>query len=207
MNFWPAAWLAAQRSILLAGADADADAAGADAAGADADARATGDVRLGAEAGCAERAIADLAELATAAPHPAPTDGYAAVLSVVHLARLDDPVDALVRARRALCPGGRLLLLEPNRRTGWRGIAADLATPLLRLATGLRADLPVPALVREAGFTITSVERTTMPTPVAPLRSFVRLVAVPTPHELASPPAAVAGDADRVTPSVPGGRR
>jgi hypothetical protein len=50
--------------------------------------------------------------------------------------------------------------------------------PLVRASTGLRIDHPVPALVRASGFTITSIERKSMPALWVPFRSVVELTAV-----------------------------
>jgi hypothetical protein len=101
------------------------------------------------------------------------------VVGVLALATADDPAALLRRARAALAPGGRLLLFEPYRRAGWAGVATRWSAPLVRALTGLRVDLPVPALVREAGFVIATIERVTMPTPIAPLRSFCVVVTCP----------------------------
>lgn len=109
---------------------------------------------------------------------PAPSPPPHALLGVAALAGGDgDPLELLDRARLALAPGGRLLLLEPYRRTRWIGRLADLTAPGLRRITRLRLDLPVADLVRRAGFVIASVERVSMPTLIAPLRSFCLIVA------------------------------
>lgn len=128
-------------------------------------------------------------ELLTRTPHepvalesllrePTPRPAPQALLGVTALAAADvDPLELLQRARVALAPGGRLLLLEPYRRTRWIGRLADLSAPGLRRITRLQLNLPVPDLVRRAGFVIASVERVSMPTLIAPLRSFCLIVA------------------------------
>ena len=102
-----------------------------------------------------------------------------AVVGVLALAATDDPAALLERARADLAPGGRLLLFEPYRPAGWAGRFARRTAPLVRACTGLRTDHPVPALVRRAGFVIATIERVTMPTPIAPLRSFCLVVTCP----------------------------
>jgi hypothetical protein len=67
--------------------------------------------------------------------------------------------------------------LEPHRPPGARGWLADRLARLVRARYLVRPDLPVPALVRDAGFVISSIERFTMPTRVLPLRPFVQIVA------------------------------
>lgn len=100
------------------------------------------------------------------------------VISVLRLSLVGtDPSEFLAKARAALPPGGRLVLLEPYRRPRWAGRLADLAAPLLRRLTGLQVNLPVPAMVRDAGFVIASIERVTMPTAIGPLRRFCLIVA------------------------------
>ncbi len=114
-------------------------------------------------------------------PDQPPAASVRAVIGVTALAGLaahgGEPLELLQRARVALAPGGRLLLVEPYRRSRSAGRLADLLAPPLARLTGLRPNLPVPHLVRQAGFTIASVERVTMPTLLAPLRSFCLIVA------------------------------
>lgn len=125
-----------------------------------------------------------LPDVLDAAKHQ-PLTGLTHVVAVAELARcrnVHGAREALVAARQALGPGGRLTLVEPYRRTGrvWGLVAAW--SPLWRLVLGLRSDLPLPALVRDAGFTLASVERFTMPTLFPPLRSFCSIVGlVPVP--------------------------
>ena len=56
---------------------------------------------------------------------------------------------------------------------------------MVRALTGVRVDLPVPVLVRNAGFVIATIERVTMPTPIAPLRSFCLVVTCPVDEDRA----------------------
>lgn len=120
---------------------------------------------------------------------PAGTD----VVGVATLAASAEPAALLALAAQALGPGGRLMLFEPYRRPRWSGMLADLAAPALRKLTRLQVNLPVPALVRQAGFVIATIERVSMPTPIAPLRSFCLIVAYPT--GAVQPAAASAGQA------------
>jgi hypothetical protein len=120
-------------------------------------------------AGGADRALVDVL-----AGEPFDT-----VISVLHLAGVDDARRRLAALRAVLHPSGHLSAVEPYRRVGWRGAVAGASMPLVRASTGLRIDHPVPALVRAAGFTIVSIERKTMPGLWVPFRSVVELTAVP----------------------------
>jgi SAM-dependent methyltransferase len=99
-------------------------------------------------------------------------------LCVLRLAVEDHPADVLGAVAKALRPDGRLLLIEPYRRPRWNGRVTDLAAPWVRSTVGLRVNHPVPALLRQAGFVVASIERFTMPTVVAPLRSFCQVIAL-----------------------------
>ena len=119
----------------------------------------------------------ELDELGCAAPVGLP--GSFDVLGVASLATTADPAAVLRRARAAMGPDGRLLLFEPYRRARWWGTLTDVVAPLVRRLTGLKVNLPVAALVREAGFTIGTIERVAMPTSIVPLRSFCLIVGYP----------------------------
>ncbi len=101
------------------------------------------------------------------------------VLGVVSLARSAEPAALLRKARAVMSSDGRLLLLEPYRRARWSGTLTDVVAPLVARLTGIEVNLPVAALVREAGFVIGTIERVTMPTPIVPLRSFCLIVGYP----------------------------
>ncbi len=123
------------------------------------------------------------------------------VMSVAALAADPAPAEALERAVAAAGAHGVLVALEPYRPPGLRGWLADRAAGAVRARYGVRVDLPVPALVREAGFVISSIERFTMPTRVLPLRPFVEIVARPAPVPEGGAQAGVRG-----APEAGGGR-
>ena len=127
--------------------------------------------------------VVDLAELVDTAPDTVLAAGTT-VVGVTVLARVDDPAAVLTRVAGLLPADGRLVLVEPRRRAGTAGRLQSRVAGAVRRATGLRPDLPVPALVRSAGLVIASIERFTMPTPVLPLRPFVAIEAIPTPEEV-----------------------
>lgn len=104
-------------------------------------------------------------------------DRFDTVVGVGALARASDPAAVLSQALSLLRPGGRLALVEPYRPPGWRGRLGSLLSGPVSKRFGLRPDLAVVDLVRNAGFALASTERMTMPTLVAPLRWFVRVTA------------------------------
>ena len=114
--------------------------------------------------------MAELAELEGDEP-------FDTVVGVAALAAADDPAGDLDRVRLLLRPGGRLDLVEPYRRPGWRGRASSMLAGPVSKRFGMRPDLSVVDLVRNAGFALASTERMTMPTLVTPLRWFVRVCA------------------------------
>ncbi|MFN0092508.1 MAG: methyltransferase domain-containing protein [Acidimicrobiales bacterium] len=118
------------------------------------------------------RLVAELDDAAALGP-------FDTVVSVLAVARAADPARLLDAAARALHPAGRLLLLEPSVRPGWRGALARRLAPRVARRSGLWVDRNVPALVRAAGLQIVSVERIDMPTLATPFRPFVEAVAVP----------------------------
>jgi len=137
--------------------------------------------------------VVELGRLGDASlPLPA---GRFTIVGVAELARADDPAALLQAARQALPSDGRLLLFEPYRRARWVGTLTGLVAPLVRRCTGLRVDLPTVALVRRAGFVIATVERVSMPTLIAPLRSFCLVVGHPA--DGAAPSNVAAGEAAR----------
>jgi len=122
------------------------------------------------------------------------------VVGVASLAAAADPAAMLARVRAAMGPDGRLLLFEPYRRARWSGTLTDVVAPLVRRLTGFKVNLPVAALVREAGFVIGTIERVAMPSSIGPSWSFCRIVAYPVAPN-------GAGDAGiRVAADVPAGQ-
>jgi hypothetical protein len=104
--------------------------------------------------------------------------GADCVVGVDVLAQSADPDAEARRLYGSLRPGGRLLLVEPSARPGWRGLLGRVMSPAAQRRYGPRGDrLPVDT-VRHAGFVLASTERITMPTLVAPLRWYVRIEAI-----------------------------
>ncbi len=123
--------------------------------------------------------LVPLGELALGGTGAVALSGPVHVVGVFDLARCRNvatALETLVAARNVLGPGGRLDLVEPYRRTGRVWALAAALSPLWQQLFGLRLDLPLPALVREAGFTLAAVERFTMPTLFPPLRPFCSIV-------------------------------
>jgi len=102
--------------------------------------------------------------------------GYDTVVCVSTLCRAERPADLLAAVFALLVPGGRLLVVEPERRPGWRAAIGRASAPLLRARWGVDPTLAVSQLALAAGFSPISVERITMPTFVPALRWFCRLV-------------------------------
>jgi hypothetical protein len=115
--------------------------------------------------------VSDLTDLGGGSAAPA------IVVSVAGIAASTEPAADLRRAAEALAGGGTMVALEPHRPPGVRGWLAQRTAAAVRGRYGVRPDLAVPALVRDAGFVISSIERFTMPTRVLPLRPFVEIVA------------------------------
>lgn len=116
----------------------------------------------------------DLGGILQEAAAPAvPGETYRAVVAVGRLSTHPDPAAWLAACFGLLHPNGRLLIVEPYRRPGLFGRVQAVAAPTVARRFGYRIDLPVPALVRAAGFVIATVERFTMPTHLVPLRPFM----------------------------------
>jgi len=78
---------------------------------------------------------------------------------------------------RLLAPGGRLMLLEPVRRTGRLGRVLTMSGAIARASGGLHLDRDIPADLRKAGLTVIDLERFEVPTVSAPLRPFIEATA------------------------------
>ena len=111
---------------------------------------------------------------------------FDAVVSVLHLAAVDDLPTELAAVRRLLTPEGRLLFLEPVRQPGFGERLRSAAGPLVRLASGWRVDRDIPLAIRSNHLTIVDIERITMPPIVWPVRAFVLGAAMRPPRRSAS---------------------
>ena len=102
------------------------------------------------------------------------------ITSVGALCGVDDVDGVLGAARSALAPGGHLHFVEHVGRVGPAGRLQALVDPLWsRLPFGCHIDRDVSGALRRAGFSIHSLDRFTLPTPVVVLRRWVRGVAGP----------------------------
>ncbi|MCB1014953.1 MAG: class I SAM-dependent methyltransferase [Acidimicrobiales bacterium] len=127
---------------------------------------------------------------AAAALDEAPGDEHAAegsfdtVVSVLHLAAVEDLATELAAVRRLLTPGGRLLFLEPARQPGPGHRLRSAASPLVRLVSGWEANRDLPLAIRSNHLIIIDIERINMPPVVWPLRTFVLGAATRRPADL-----------------------
>lgn len=95
----------------------------------------------------------ELAELVDAG------EQFDTVFCAFRLVAAVDLATTLDRLRRLLHDDGRLLFLEPARRTGSTGRAQRLVAPGITMATGWRIDRDIPAALRAASLSITDLER------------------------------------------------
>lgn len=95
------------------------------------------------------------------------------IVSIGALTRFADLPRALHGIRRALAPGGRLHLVEPVTHPGWPGIVRASLGTTLPAVRGQHLGRDIPLALRATGFTITDLERFTMPTYQWPLRPFI----------------------------------
>jgi SAM-dependent methyltransferase len=95
------------------------------------------------------------------------------IVSILHLAGVDDLPAELRAIAERLRPQGTLLFLEPVRQPGLGGRAQALVSPVVRAASGWRVDRDLPLAIRSNGFTIVDVDRVTMPAVAWPVRAFV----------------------------------
>lgn len=95
--------------------------------------------------------------------------GVAALAEVVDLGRLMSGIARLLR------PDGRLWLVEPGYSPGLCAAAVTTLWSYHPALRGRHVGRNLAATVRSVGFTITDLERLTMPTTVRPLRSFLSI--------------------------------
>ncbi len=98
---------------------------------------------------------------------------FDAVVSILHLAAVDDPAAELVRVRGLLAPDGVLVFLEPCADTGLGARGQRLVAPAVRSMAGWRPDRDIIGLQRAAGFVPAEVARTPLPRYVWPLHELV----------------------------------
>lgn len=108
------------------------------------------------------------------------------IVSVFGVAALENVDAGLGELRRLLDPSGHLLFLEPVRHPGWTGVLQRAVDPWMRVSLGWSVHRDVPAALRRASFTITDIERFTMPTLFWHLRSCVQGTARLKRREVAS---------------------
>jgi ubiquinone/menaquinone biosynthesis C-methylase UbiE len=116
-----------------------------------------------------ERKARDQTPLAEVLPAPAEElpfedDSFDVVVSTLVLCGVDDQARALREARRVLRPGGRLLFLE-HVRSDDPELARfqDRMNWLNRLLANCDCNRPTLASIEAVGFTVSRLERTTMP--------------------------------------------
>ena len=107
------------------------------------------------------------------------------VLSVFQLASADDLPAALRRIASVLADDGRLRFLEPGRLVGVGGRLQSLVAPPVGLLTGWRVDRDIPQALRDAGLSVTDIERHRVPT----LQWWLRLLNEGSAHHALAPSA------------------
>lgn len=98
---------------------------------------------------------------------------FDSIVSVLHLAAVEDLDTEVAAVRRLLAPDGRLLFLEPVREPGFGHRLRSAASPMVRLVSGWEIDRDVPYAIRSNHLIIVDIERITMPPVVWPIRTFV----------------------------------
>lgn len=81
------------------------------------------------------------------------------VVSVFQFAAAPDLAATIARVQQVLDAEGRILFLEPGRRTGLAGRSQRLLAPFLAVSTGWHVDRDVPMALRHAGLSVTDLER------------------------------------------------
>lgn len=95
---------------------------------------------------------------------PFEDDSFDVAVSTLVLCGVDDQPRALRELRRVLRPGGELLFMEHVRSDEARlARRQDRMNGLSRFLVGCECNRPTLASIRDAGFTVTHVEHTTMP--------------------------------------------
>lgn len=110
---------------------------------------------------------------------------FDAIVSVLHLAAVEDLDTEVAAIRRLLAPEGRLLFLEPVREPGFGHRLRSAASPMVRLVSGWEIDRDVPYAIRSNHLIIVDIERITMPPVVWPIRTFVLGAATRRPADVA----------------------
>lgn len=110
---------------------------------------------------------------------------FDSIVSVLHLAAVEDLDTEVAAARRLLAPEGRLLFLEPVREPGFGHRLRSAASPMVRLVSGWEIDRDVPYAIRSNHLIIVDIERITMPPVVWPIRTFVLGAATRRPADVA----------------------
>lgn len=94
-------------------------------------------------------------------------------VSVLWLSGVADTTGVLAELAVALKPEGELLFLDAVREPGIGRHGQGLVSPLLQRTAGWRVDRDIPALLRDAGWTITDLERIPMARYLWPLHGMV----------------------------------
>jgi hypothetical protein len=117
-------------------------------------------------------------EIARASVERHVVPAYDTAVSVGQLVRFPDLVGALRGIDRLVVPDGRLLLVEPDGRTGLAALVVDTLWARTPWVSGFHLGRDVTASVRSTTFVLDDIERFIMPTAVSSLRVAVEVHAV-----------------------------